>query len=169
MRSPFVPTHAMEGIVRIENATTGRWIVRFRRNRQPYIGHFADSRFGGKRAALKAAKVWRDERLRDTQPMSKQEYVSFIRRNNTSGITGVYRVKMVKTRKSGRRIAHWNWIALSPTKPVRARSFSIAKYGEQSAFDHAVAARAQFVAGIATPFLRDPPIPSNKQLRPHAA
>lgn len=157
MRSPFVPTHAMEGIVRIENATTGRWIVRFRRNRKTYIGHFADSLHGGKPAALKAAKAWRDERLRDAQPMSSQAYYSFLRKNNTSGVTGVFRVKLIKTRTDGTRTEHWAWIAHSPTKPIRARSFSIAKYGEQVAFKFAVAARKQFVAECEAPFLRNPP------------
>lgn len=157
MRSPFVPTHAMEGIVRIENATTGRWVVRFRRNRKTYVGHFADSHYCGKHAALKAAKAWRDEHLRDAQPMSSQAYYSFIRKNNTSGVTGVFRVKLIKKRKNGTRTEHWAWIAHSPTKPIRTRSFSIAKYGEQGAYDLAVAARKQFVAECEAPFLRNPP------------
>lgn len=157
MRSPFVPTHALDGIVRIENATTGRWLVRFRRDRKTYVGHFADSHHGGKRAALEAAKAWRDERLREAQPMSSQAYYSFIRKNNTSGVTGVFRVKLIKTRRDGTRTEHWVWIAHSPTKPVRARSFSIAKYGEQEAFKLAVMARKQFVAECEAPFLRNPP------------
>lgn len=170
MRSPFVPTHAMEGLVRIENATTGRWIVRFRRNRKTYVGHFADSLHGGKRAALKAAKAWRDERLRDAQPMSSQSYYSFIRKNNTSGVTGVFRVKLIKTRKNGTRAEHWVWIAHSPTKPIRSRSFSIAKYGEKSAYKLAVAAREQFIAECEAPFLRNPPsnLGSKRKQRPTA-
>lgn len=157
MRSPFVPTHAMEAIVRIENATTGRWVVRFRRNRKTYVGHFADSHHAGKRAALKAAKTWRDERLREAEPMTSKAFHSFIRKNNTSGVTGVFCVKLIKTRRNGTRTEHWAWIAHSPTKPTRARSFSISKYGEQVAFRHAVAARKQFVAELDMPFLRNPP------------
>ena len=157
MRSPFVPTHAMEGIVRIENATTGRWVVRFRRNRKTYVGHFADSHHGGKRAALKAAKAWRDVRLREAQPMSSKTYFSFIRKNNTSGVTGVFRIKLVKTHADGTRVERWAWIAHSPTKPIKVRSFSIAKYGEQEAFNLAITARKRFVAGCKMPFLRNPP------------
>ena len=157
MRSPYVPTHAMESIVRIENATTGRWIVRFRRNRKTYVGHFADNNYGGQRAALKAAKAWRDLRLCAAQPMSGKAFHSFIRKNNTSGVTGVFHVKQVKIRRDGTRKEHWVWMAHSPTKPTRSRSFSITKYGEQKAFKLAVAARRKFVAEQEMPFLRDPP------------
>lgn len=106
---------------------------------------FRDRDHGGTRAALKAAKAWRDARIEEMPPKTRAEFGRMITAKNTSGCPGVYRRKLVK---GGRE--YWIWQAQSPTGagPLRTRSFSIDRYGEDHAYALAVQAREEFLANV---------------------
>jgi len=97
------------------------------------------------RAALKAAKAWRDARLAEMAPKTRVEYGRMITVKNTSGCPGVYRRKTVVRDRE-----YWVWQAQSPSGagPLRTRSFSVDRYGEDGAYELAVQAREEFLANV---------------------
>jgi len=103
---------------------------------------FRDRDHGGSRAALKAAKAWRDAHLAVLAPKTRAEFGRLITVKNTSGCPGVYRRK---TLVRGRE--YWVWQAQSPTGagPLRTRSFSVNRYGEDQAYALAVQVREGFL------------------------
>jgi hypothetical protein len=144
---------AMRNIYRKgENGGTA-WQVGIARNspRRTYNKVFNDVRYGGEEKALAAAQAWRDEMERLHPPKTKQSTSLQPRRNNTSGKPGVWRSVDRQRRADGREVRFINWVATTPSwvKPRRLRCFSVAKYGEQEAYQRAVAAREAFEAEAA--------------------
>jgi hypothetical protein len=110
---------------------------------------FRERDFGSARAALKAARAWRDQMTQTFMPETKQEFSQRLLPANTSGCPGVYLKRQVVKR------GHWTgeyayWQARSPeaVKPVRTRSFSVDRYGFDGAYALAVNARTEFVAEV---------------------
>lgn len=103
---------------------------------------FRDRDHGGARAALKAAKAWRDTHLATLTPKTRAEFGRMITVKNTSGCPGVYRRKTVRLGRD-----YWVWQAQSPmgSGPLRTRSFSVNRYGEDQAYALAVQAREGFL------------------------
>lgn len=103
---------------------------------------FRDRDHGSSRAALKAAKTWRDTQLAVLMPKTRTEFGRMISAKNTSGCPGVYRRKTVVR---GRE--YWVWQAQSPSGagPLRTRSFSVDRYGEDQAYQMAVQVREGFL------------------------
>jgi hypothetical protein len=83
---------------------------------------FRDHDHGGSRAALKAAKAWRDAQFAVLTPKTRAEFGRMISVKNTSGCPGVYRRKTVKDGRD-----YWFWQAQSPpgAGQMRSRSFSV--------------------------------------------
>jgi len=135
----------MYGISRIddEKFRTHAWRVSLRRHHVRHVKNFADKKCGGKRRALRLARAYRDELLRDNPPITRQEYSGIRRRNNQTGVVGVCRYSKPYTLKDGTVRDAWYWEAIWPT--TRGDSafarFSVSKYGEKGAFKRACAAR----------------------------
>ena len=104
---------------------------------------------GTARAALKAARVWRDGMTRALALETKQEYSQRVQPNNTSGCPGVY-LKRQLVRRGDWTGEYAFWQAQTPQgiKPFRSRSFSIDRYGFDVAYELAVKARTEFVAEV---------------------
>jgi len=137
----------MYGISRIDDDVyrTHAWRVSLRRHGKALVRNFADKKCGGKRKALQMAKLYRDQLLASHPPMSRKEFAEIRRRNNNTGITGVYKYAKKYLLKDGRERATWYWEANWPT--VRGESananFSINEYGEAVAKQLAIRAREE--------------------------
>lgn len=120
--------------------------------------------YGTARAALKAARAWRDRTADTLAPETKQKFSERLRPHNTSGRPGVYLKRQFVHRK-GTQYEYLHWQAQSPAgaKPWRSRSFSIDRYGYDAAYELAVAARAELVAQVEG-YVGISPIP--KRFRP---
>jgi hypothetical protein len=151
-RTPGLRRHApdMLCIMRQWHNTGWRWRVMISRKQigRTFTKAFSDRTHGGEEAALAAARAWRDDVLRRYPPASKVELAVLVRKHNTSGRPGVFRRTMHKSTKDGRRAIHVFWQAQTPlcVTPMRTRSFSVAKFGEDGAYRLAVAAREEFEA-----------------------
>jgi hypothetical protein len=137
----------MYGISRIddEKYRTHAWRVSLRRRHIMYVRNFADNRCGGKRKALRLARAYRDELIRETSPISRQEFSGIRRRNNRTGVVGVCRYAKTYTLKDGTVRHSWYWEAIWPTSPGKSEilRFSVNKLGEARAFNRACAARVR--------------------------
>ena len=106
---------------------------------QPWLGRnvaktFSPYRYGSLPEAEAAAIAFRDQLLVEMPPMSRRECNAILRGNNTSGVPGVT-LKKGEGRGSWLALIHW------PDGSKEGRSFSIGKYGNDEAFEMAVAAR----------------------------
>lgn len=103
--------------------------------------------YGSARAALKAARAWRDS-MSGAMPLeTKQEFSQRVRPDNTSGCAGVYLKRQTVHRGDWTgEYAFWQAQAPQGVKPFRSRSFSVDRYGFDEAFARAVQARAEFVS-----------------------
>jgi len=107
---------------------------------------FRSSEYGSAKAALKAARTWRDSVSQTVMPETKRAFSQRIRPDKTSGCPGVYLKRQIVTR-GGWRGEYIFWQAHTPqgVKPRRSRSFSVDRYGFDRAYALAVQARAEFV------------------------
>jgi hypothetical protein len=110
-----------------------------------HVKNFADKKCGGKRKALRLARAYRDELIRKIPPLSRKEFSGIRRRNNRTGVVGVYRYSKSYTLRDGTVRYSWYWEAHWPTAPGESEvaRFSINKFGEAGAFNRARAARAR--------------------------
>ena len=141
----------MYAIQRLQYASgTWCWSVNFARRGVLHSKRFFDPGHGGKAAALKAAIAWRDEKLAEVEVLSVAEFCQLKRDNNTSGVPGVHFLTSTSQ-------PHGIWQAkLKIAGKGKHKSFSVLKHGWQSAYEQAVAARAQMLAQAAdTPYLYD--------------
>lgn len=137
--------HPMYGIRFMANK--GRepgYLVKIGRRNVDHTKWFGIGQFGGDAQALSAAQAWRDAQIRALPVVSKLEYVSKIRPNNTSGAAGVVRVTKRNRKRSGAVVCTDYWVA-RPPRSVKASQcyFSIPKYGEERAWELAVKARRE--------------------------
>ena len=139
----------MYGIRPMSSRNSG-WRVCIVRCRQEFTRCFSVARYGTLDAALAAAQQWRDEVVRSAPAMRKAEYSDIVRRNNTSGHSGVFLRRQTRHDASGRLIEHVFWQAQTPegVRPFRSRSFAIKKFGFEKAYALAVEAREAFVADL---------------------
>jgi hypothetical protein len=104
--------------------------VSLTRQGKTFAALFRSIDYGSARAALKAARAWRDIVSRTAMPETKQAFSQRIRPDNTSGCPGVYLKREVVKRGQWQR-EYTFWQAHSPqgVKPFRSRSFSVDRYG----------------------------------------
>ena len=135
-------------IRRIDDASrrTYAWLVQVERRNHIITKMFSDSKFGGKRKALVAARTYRDELVAAVPARNFVDYCEKKRPNNRSGVTGVSR-HLVRQR-SGRLIPYW--YARCPTGIGKTRlvKYSASKHGERGAFELAHAARGSALRDI---------------------
>lgn len=133
-----------QGIYRVDSPKNGTyaWIVVLTRNRESFRKHFTDGVHGGREQALAAAIGYRDEIVARFAPLKRSEYVSVLRKNNTSGHPGVR-----LNRDAEGNPLYWaaSWVPYAGAK-AKVVKFSVAKYGFERAKELAVRARADGVA-----------------------
>lgn len=140
---PFYAIRTRKG----ERGTVYR--VAFTRHGKLVAKLFRERDFDNARAALKAARAWRDSMTRSLLPETKQEFSQRIRPDNTSGCPGVYLKRQIVRRGDWRgEYTHWQAQTPQGMKPFRSRSFSVERYGFDAAYSLAVQARAEFVAKV---------------------
>jgi hypothetical protein len=139
----------MYGISRIEQRGYHSWYARIYRDGKIIPASFSDNKHGGKRKALKAAKVWRDKQLIG-MPLSNVRTGPRPSLEHKRCCTGVAGVQMEIRRENG-AISAIIWTAIwriknpttkGPGTIRRTRSFSVVKYGYRGAFLWAAYIRA---------------------------
>lgn len=145
MRSKSEQSQNMYGISRMDDSThrTHAWRVSLRRHGRSLVKNFPDKKYGGSRLALMAAMQHRDELLVLHPPISRKEFSSAPRRNNRTGITGVYKYVKTYPLRNGGFGESWYWEANWPTQQGQSRraSFGVKRYGEDMAKQLAIRAR----------------------------
>jgi hypothetical protein len=129
-----------KGIYRVVHRTgTKGWSAVIRRASGEVARLFSDNVYGGSRKAYRVASTWYEQTLPHYPLATRIGKMTTIRRNNQSGVSGVYRWPANGGNRPG---ACWaaQWVVESRQVPVR-RKYSIAFYGEQQAKDLAVKAR----------------------------
>jgi len=121
--------------------------VSFTRSGKTVARLFRAADYGSTRAALKAARAWRDSVTQSLLPETKEAFSQRVKSNNTSGAPGVYLKRQVVRRGDWTgEYAFWQAQTPQGVKPFRSRSFSVDRYGYDEAYACAVQARAEFVA-----------------------
>jgi len=147
---------AMYGISRIDDIAhrTYAWRVSLTRRGKKLVKNFPDKRWGGKAKALRAAKAHRDELLLAYPPLTRREFSKAKRRNNTSGITGVYTYAKRFTLRNGTEKETWYWEAHWPTESGESahEAFSVNRYGEAMARQMAIRARERGLRALSGVF-----------------
>ena len=138
-------------ISRIERSSStgqivGGWEVRMQRQREKQSKFFSDSIYGGKLAALRVAKEFRDELELEAQRMSVVEKSLSPSKRNRSGIVGV-RLHQQVDRHGQFEYHSWSWVAQWTDGHGRRRtkSFAVEKHGDVEAFRMAWQARKEGV------------------------
>ena len=143
---------AMYGISRIDDDAhnTHAWRVSLRRRGKSLVKNFPDKKYGGKRDALAAAKKYRDQLLEQYPPLTRKEFASVRRRNNKTGITGVYRYAKKYRLADGQEKERWYWEAHWPTESGQHESvnYSVNNYGEELARRLAIRARERGMSQV---------------------
>lgn len=124
----------------------GGWEVRMQRRGKKHEKFFADGKFGGRRGALQAAKVFRDELEAKLKPYSVKELAKKPSVRNSSGVVGVRKATQIE--ETDEYIYTYTfWIAqwTDGKGKRKTRSFSIDKYGDEEAYRMALQARNQGV------------------------
>ena len=126
--------------------TYGGWNVRFQRKGQVIQQFFSDSHYGGRRNALAAAKLVRDEIESSYRKYTVAELEQVPNRRNKSGHVGVRLHKQIDIRGEY-EYHYWYWIAqwTDGRGRRRTRSFSVQSLGHDEAFRRALAARKRGV------------------------
>lgn len=122
---------------------TKGWLVRLFANMEVIARKFfSDSKYiGGKEEALSYAQGWRDEKLVELKPMFRESdwkcypppYMSKQRKDNKSGMVGVFRSSIIQQKPSGFYVNE-AWVATwRENKKSRCKRFSIHAHGEEGA------------------------------------
>lgn len=124
----------------------GGWEVRMQRQKERYCKLFSDSIFGGKLAALRAAKAYRDEVDAESRKMNVADKSLSPGERNRSGIVGVRQHQQID-RRGDYEYHYWYWVAqwTDGHGRRRTRAFAVEKYGDVEAFRLAWAARKEGV------------------------
>ena len=125
-----------------EPSSTHAWRIQVRRQSHYYRRDFSDGRHGGSEAALAAAIAYRNQVIAAHPPLAMPAYCAILKKTNRSGVSGLTRVDRLERSKSRLRRRVF-WEAQWPIDRCRSqhRKFSILKYGEEAAFEMALAAR----------------------------
>jgi hypothetical protein len=124
----------------------GGWEVRMQRQRESYCKLFSDSIYGGKLAALRAAKEYRDNIDAQSRKMTVADKSLTPSDRNRSGIVGVRQHQQID-RRGDYEYHYWYWVAQWTDGHGRRRtkSFAVEKWGDAEAFRLAWAAREEGV------------------------
>ena len=124
-----------KGVIRIDSDSTHGWQVRVYRHGKTYSKLFSDRKFGGPEKAFEEATRYRESLREEVNALPASTPQRRLIRHNKSNSTGV--VGISRTYKRDRRGVKHDVYAVSwnPEPGVaRGTSFSIKKYGEDTAF-----------------------------------
>ena len=124
-----------KGIIRIDSDSTHGWQVRVYRHGRTYSRLFSDRKLGGEEPAFQAALAYRAELEDEVEQMPTPPPRRRLVRRNSNNSTGV--VGISRTYKRDRRgVRHEVYAVSWNPEPGLARgtSFSIKRYGEDTAF-----------------------------------
>lgn len=124
----------------------GGWEVRIQRRGKKFEKFFADRQHGGRRAALQAAKLYRDEMEVKLKRYTVKELAKKPSARNSSGVVGIR--KAVQVQESSDYVYTYTfWVAqwTDGKGKRKTRSFSVDKYGDEEAYRMAVQARTNGV------------------------
>lgn len=127
--------------------TYGGWEVRMQRRKRKMARFFSDLNFGGKRAALQAAKAYRDSLERYNRKYTVNDLAENPSKRNRSGLVGV-RLKQQKDQRGEFEFTYWYWVAqwTDGRGKRRTKSFSVEKHGDEEACRLACEAREKGVS-----------------------
>lgn len=143
-------------ISRLDGSSARGWFVRVPTVEGTVVSKlFSDSNFGGARAALQAARAWRDRAWRRHFPGRRLQprYVKHgPQRNSRTGVLGVYKqIRLVRYRGiRAETIYRRCSIVASWTRPdgrIGRKSYSVNKYGRAQAIRLAAALRKSMTQG----------------------
>lgn len=117
------------------------WVVSVRRQGRTFQRTFSVVRYGSPDKAKVAALAYRDEILRMFPPMSKREFGTIVRSNNTSGVPGVSRSVRDGT-------VYWSALVHQADGRMKKRSFSVERWGEETAKAKAIETRMGMLRDI---------------------
>lgn len=139
-----MPEHSNKYILRRETKSAGGWEVRVVRNKGTVRALFSDSKYGGKKKALREARKFRNLVLKKIPALNRREIANLPKKSNLEEGVGVSLVKQ-KTKRNNKVYTYLFYQAFwSPEKGVhKSRRFSISKYGKKLAYKLASAARAK--------------------------
>lgn len=128
------------------------WKVNFSRRRKSYQQRFYESKHGGSAKSLEAAKAWRDSQLAQAEALTMVEFCQRKRSNNNSGVPGVHLLK-----SAAQPVGCWQAkLKVSAAGKYKSRNYSVLAHGYHEAYEMAVAARLEMLAGIEDrPYLYD--------------
>jgi hypothetical protein len=133
------------GISRIdcERQNAHSWRVSLRRYGKRHVKNFTDKKYQGRELALAKAMAFRDRIIIEHPPISRKDFCSIKRRNNKTGITGVYKYRKTYELKDGTIKESWYWEANWPDAEGESvsKSFAINRFGENPAKNMAIEAR----------------------------
>ena len=124
-----------KGIIRIDSDSTHGWQVRVYRHGKTFSRLFSDRKQGSREVSFAAAEAYRHSLLDEVAALPAEPAQRRLIRRNRSNTTGV--VGISRTFKRDRRSVRHEVYAVSwnPEPGVaRGTSFSIARYGEDTAF-----------------------------------
>lgn len=124
-----------KGVIRIDSDSTHGWQVRVYRHGKTYSKLFSDRKHGGREEAFEAAVAYRKELEAEVAALPEAAPRRRLIRRNKNNSTGV--VGISRTYKRDRRgIKHEVYaVSWNPEPGVaRGTSFSIKRYGEDTAF-----------------------------------
>ena len=123
------------------------WMVRMQRKHEKVNSFFADAAWGGNRAALQAAKEFRDELEDESEKLTTEQRSESPSVRNKSGVVGV-RLHRQKDVRGKYEYQYWYWVAqwIDGRGRRRTRSFSIHTHGDDKAYRMACKARREGVA-----------------------
>ena len=143
----------MRCIVRIDVAKPREqhcWEVKIIRPGNSFHQSFSDSKWGGKRAALIAAKKCRDIEVKKRPAMTGYDQALTLKTNNKSGIAGVRRTIRI-VRRGKKKWEYDVWAATGTPRSgerTNTRYFSINKLGNKGARLAAIAQREEWVESL---------------------
>ncbi len=115
------------------------YFVMLSRRGERFQKRFSDGVYGGRRAALKAARAWLQEVVDKHPTYTRQQYAGIVRRNNTSGHPGVSALKHADGKIAG-WAAHW---LMPGSSQYQTRKFMASVHGLERAKELAIRAREQ--------------------------
>ena len=124
-----------KGVIRIDSDSTHGWQVRVYRHGKTYSKLFSDRKHGGREESYEAAAAYREELEAEVAALPEAAPRRRLIRHNKNNSTGV--VGISRTYKRDRRgIKHEVYaVSWNPEPGVaRGTSFSIKRYGEDTAF-----------------------------------
>lgn len=124
-----------KGVIRIDSDSTHGWQVRVYRHGKTYSRLFSDRKHGDREKAFQAAVAYRTELEEEVAKLPDQPARRRLirrNRNNTSGVVGISRTYKQDRRGIRHEVYAVSW---NPEPGVaRGTSFSIKRYGEDTAF-----------------------------------